>query len=421
MSMIEHQILSKVLDEDNFRELNTLNVTKNDFHVLKDTYEFIKRYVKENDTAPDYRTVVAEYEDFEYMANVSDTFKYLAGRLKQDTTKRRAVTLLQDEASANFSKMNAKEFAEWLSTEADKLKEMTVTETHTGDNWATSGKERWERYNDAKDPDKTVFIPTPYPTLNSYLDGGLWLTDYVLLQAYTNRGKSWIATDIGVHAWAQGNGVLHYSPEHSLIQQEQRNDTIKGHFNNSELKTGKLGAEDAYENYLKDFGPDNETPYLIKTMEHLPEGLKLSVIEGDLIANPEIKMVIIDGFNLIAHEGRDGKRNNMTASSRALRQMFARHNVVGMIVHHTPTSAEKENKEDDETGARVVSPPDIDDYSETVAVVQDSATILSFDHHDGLAKIKLAKARTPHVNKEITLHADFNHGYIQEHTPMHDF
>lgn len=420
MSMIEHQLLSKVLDENNLAELNKYNVTATDFHSLHDVYAFIKRYEGDNGAVPDYRTVVAEFEDFEYMANVSDSYKYLAKRLKGATAKRRAVDLLQEEATENFSRMTGNEFAEWLYVEAEKLKDMSKAESYTGENWATSGKKRWERYEESKDPERKSFIPTPYSTLNSYLDGGFWLTDYVLLQAYTNRGKSWIATQIGVHAWSQGKGVIHYSPEHSLEQQEQRNDTIKGHFNNSELKTGKLGNEDTYRNYLSDFTEDNETPYIIKTMEHLPDGLTLGVIESDLNSNPDVNMVIIDGFNLISHEGRDSKRNNMTATSRRLRQMFAKHNVVGLVVHHTPTSAE-EDKEDDDTGARVVSPPDIHEYSETIAVIQDAVTVLSFDQHDGLAKIRLAKARTPHVGKEITLHADFNHGYIQEHTPMDDF
>lgn len=421
MSMVEHQILSKALDEQTITELNKFSVNEKDFHSLPDVYKFIKDYQKDNGTTPDYRTVVSEFEDFEYMPEVTDTFKYMATKLKGDTAKRRAVGLLQDEASKNFSTMNGGQFANWLFDEAKRLKEISQAESLTGTNWATSGLERWERYEEAKDPEKKTFIPTPYPSLSKYLDGGFWLTDYVLLQAYTNRGKSWIATDCGVHAWANGFGVIHYSPEHSVSQQEQRNDTIRGHFNNTELKTGKLSQEDKYKEYLKDFSEDNETPYIIKTMEHLPKGLTLDVIEADLHSNPDIKMVILDGFNLIKHKGGDSKRNNMTATSRELRQIFARHNVVGMVVHHTPTSAEKENKEDDDTGARVVKPPEIDDYSETIAVIQDPATILSFDQHDGLAKIKLAKSRTAHVNKEVTLHADFNHGYIREHTPMDEF
>lgn len=420
--MFEHQLLSKILDENNIYELNKYNITSKDFYTLPEVYQFITEYEKDNGDVPDYRTVVSEFEDFEYMPNVTDSYKYLARKLKGDSAKRRAIHLLQDDASNMFSKLDGVDFAEWLFEESSKLVDLSRADSYTGENWATSGIKRWERYQDSKDPEKTSFIPTPYPTLNTYLDGGLWLTDYVLLQAYTNRGKSWIATQMGVHSWAQGHGVLHYSPEHSLIQQEQRNDTIKGHFNNSQLKVGSLENEDKYKEYLADFSDENETPYLIKTMEHLPQGLTLDVMERDLQSNPDIEMIIIDGFNLVAHEGRDSQRNNMTATSRRLRQMFARYNVVGLVVHHTPTSAEKENKEEeDETGARIVTPPDIDEYSETIAVIQDPATILSFDQYDGLGKIKLAKARTEYVGEEITLHADFNHGYVREQTPMDSF
>lgn len=419
--MIEHQLLSKVLDENNFYELNTFNLNQQDFHTLPDVYKFIEDYTKENGDTPDYRTVVADFEDFEYMPGVHDTYKYMARKIKGDTAKRRAVGLLQDEATANFSEMDGREFAEWLRDQSEGLYQLSRAESYTGENWATSGEQRKQRYEDTKDPEKTSYLSTPYPSLNEYLDGGFWLTDYVLLQADTNRGKSWIASQIGVHAWGNGHGVLHYSPEHSLVQQEQRNDTLKGHFNNSSLKRGELSNEDKYYSYLEDFTSENETPYIIKTMEHLPNGFTLDEIEADLTANPDLEMVIIDGFNLIAHGNRDSKRNNMTASSRRLRQMFARHNVVGLVVHHTLTNSKEGGVEEDDSGARVVSPPGLGDYSETSAVTQDPATVLSFDQFDGLAKIKIAKARTEHVDKEITLHADFNHGYIREHTPMDEF
>src|SRR5699024_11483899 len=82
------------------------------FHSLHDVYAFIKRYEGDNGAVPDYRTVVAEFEDFEYMANVSDSYKYLAKRLKGATAKRRAVDLLQEEATENFSRMTGNELAE---------------------------------------------------------------------------------------------------------------------------------------------------------------------------------------------------------------------------------------------------------------------------------------------------------------------
>lgn len=420
MSMTEHQLLSKVLDEDKFYELNKYNVTATDFHLLGDVYQFIKSYSAENGAVPDYRTVVSEFEDFEYLPEVTDSFKYLAKKIKGDTGKRRAVTLLQDEASKNFNRMTGSEFADWLYEQAGNLREMTKAESYTGSNYATTGTDRWKRYEESKDTRTFRFIPTPFPTLTEYLGGGTEIGDYNLLQAYTNRGKSWIASLFGVTAWKHGHGVLHYSPELSLAQQEQRNDTLLGHFNNAKLKLGKVN-DSKYKEFLDGFTEENETPYIIKTMEHLPKGLSLEVIEADLQANPEIEMVIIDGFNLMQHKGRGSNRDNMSTTSRNLRQLFGRQQVAGIVVHQTPTSAEKENKEDDDTGARIVKPPELDQYSETIAVIQDASTIFSYDYHDGLGKLKLAKARTPNVNKEITLHADYNHGYITEHTPMDEF
>ena len=347
-----------------------------------------------------------------------DSFAYLAKSVKNATAKRGAVEILQKQAGLKFKELSGTEFVNWLDTEVDKLKAVSSAESYTGENFAVSGQDRWKLYEESKEQRTYKFIPTPYRKLTALLGGGFELGDYVLLQAYSNRGKSWIASDIGVCAWRNNFGVLHYSPELSYAQQAQRNDTLLGHFNNMELKTGKLADEQKYKSFLGTFNEQNETPYIIKTMEHLPEGLSLDVIEADIIANPDIKMVIIDGFNLMTHKGRNGNRDNMSNTSRQLRQLFGRHQVVGIVVHQTPTSAVKENGGEDEEGVRVVSPAKIHQYSETIAVVQDACTILSFDQSDGVGKILLAKARTEGVDSEITLNCDFNNGYIQEATAV---
>lgn len=417
MAVIEHQLLSKVLEEGNVAVLGKYNISERDFYTIPEVYKFVKDYSSENGAAPDYRTVVSKYENFEYMPETTDSFKYLAKSIKSATAKRMAVELLQNNATRKFSELTGHEFAKWLHKESEHLLEVSTAETYLGENFATTGKERWERYLESKESRSFKFIPTPYPTLTEWLGGGFELGDYILLQAYTNRGKSWIASHVGVKAWDSGNGVLHYSPELSYDQQAQRNDTLLGHFNNVGLKTGKLKNEAEYKGFLETvISPDNEVPYIIKTMEHLPNGLSLDVIAADLQANPEIKMVIIDGFNLMDHKGRNGNRDNMSNTSRKLRQLFARYEVAGVVVHQTPTSAEKENNQDDETGSRIPTPPGIHQYSETIAVIQDAVTVLSFDQFDGIGKILLAKSRTPNVGKDITLHCDFNHGYITERT-----
>ena len=414
MSMVEHQLLSKVLEEKSFYILNKYNIGESDFYSIPDVYKFVKDYTEEYHETPDFRTVVAECESFEYQAEVHDSFPYMCKTLKSNSAKRCAFELLQKEATEKFNKLNGSDFIDWLATESTRIKEVNSVHTGMGTNYATNGAERWARYEDNKEKRSYKFVPTPYPSLNDGLGGGAELGDYLLFQAYTNRGKSWIASHFGIHAWNNGFGVLHYSPELSKSQQEQRLDTLNGHFNNMNLKLGKLQNEEAYKEYLNGFNTKNEVPYLIKTMEDLPQGLSLEVIEADLQMNPNVNMVIIDGFLLMTHKGKGSNRDNMSNTSRQLRQLFGRHEVLGMVVHQTPTSAEKENMNEDEAGSRIVKPPELHQYSETVALIQDASLILTFDAHDGVGKLKVVKTRTDCVGKVIDLQIDFNQGYITE-------
>lgn len=418
MANIESKLLSKVIDEGNISALTKYNITGFDFTQQKEAFLFIKGYMKEFGQVPAYTEVVAECPSFEYVPEVPDNVAYMCKKLKSDIAKRKSFELLQKEATAKFSSMNGSDFINWLHDETLKIKEVSSAESFAGTNFATNGLERKEWYMESKEQRTYQYIPTPYASLTEWLGGGFELGDYVLLQAYTNRGKSWIASDIGINAWNEGYGVLHYSPELSKKQQLQRLDTVYGHFRNSELKVGELKKEEQYLNYLSRFNEENEIPYIVKTMGDLPKGLSVEGIEADLQANENVKMVIIDGFGLMNHKGNDGNRNNMTNTSRRLRQLFGKYGVVGIVVHQVPTSAEKENRSEDESGARIVEPPRIDQYSETVAVIQDACTILNFDQHQGVGKIRLAKARTPHVDEILELQCDFDLGYIKEVSPI---
>ena len=126
-------------------------------------------------------------------------------------------------------------------------------------------------------------------------------------------------------------------------------------------------------------------------------------------------MVIIDGFNLMNHKGSGGKmRDAMTATSRQLRQVFGRFGVCGLVVHQTTGAAEKEKQETDTTGFRAVKPPRLVDYSETIALIQDAATVLTFDANNGIGRISVEKAREPSIGTQVELLVCFNEGVIQE-------
>lgn len=412
--MLEAQLLSKILDENNYNVLTRFNIDVADFPTMGDTFLFIRNYQKESGQVPDYRTVVANCESFEYVPEVADSFTYLCKRLKGQTAKRQAYELLQMQASKKFNELSGDKFIEWLANETAKIAGTTKSAFEVGTNYATNGEERLEWYNDAKTNRSGQYIPTPFDSLTEALGGGFELGDYILLMAFTNRGKSWIATQCGLVANENGFGVLHYSPELSKRQQAGRLDTIRGHFDNVKLRRGILDNEQDYIEYLSDFKEDNgRAPYVIKTMEDLPNGLTLESIELDLQMYPNIGMVIIDGFNLMSH-GKGKMREGMTFTSRRLRQIFGKFKVAGLVVHQTPAAAEKENRAEDESGARIVKPPKLTDYSETVAVIQDAATALTFDACDGVGKLSIEKAREPNVGLIVELATDFNNGFIRE-------
>ncbi|MGF9741563.1 DnaB-like helicase C-terminal domain-containing protein [Priestia megaterium] len=417
--MIEAKLLSKVLDENSFYVLNKYNVSRADFETYYKVFDYLKGYVAEYNQTPDYRTVVDKFEDFDYYPEVNDSFAYLAKTVKSASAKRRSFQLLQVEASKNFKSMSGEEFAKWLSKEAQQIEAMADSSSSVGTNFATNGEERKEWYNENKETRTFSYIPTPYSSLTKWLGGGFELGDMLLLMAYTNKGKSWLGSHIALTAWANGFGVLYYSPELSKKQQVYRLDTLNGHFNNVHIRRGELANEEAYFKYLDGFDDKQETPFIIKTMEDLPQGLTAAIVESDLQMYPNVQMVVIDGFNLMIHEkiGRDG----MSATSRKLRQIFGRQGVVGAVIHQTPTSAEKEAKVDEDDVEATIKPPEVTDYSETVALVQDSATVLTFNQKDGIGKLKLAKCREPHVGKVLDLRCNFNLGFITEASPVDIF
>lgn len=416
--MIEAQLLSKILDENSFYTLHKHNVNEADFEVYPDVYMYIRQYVNVYHQTPDYRNVVNKFANFDYMPNVQDSYTYLCNTMKSQSAKRKAVLKLAS-VNDNFKSMSGIEFAQWLKEQATEIEAIATSSASTATNYATNGEERKEWYNENKEQRTLTYIPTPYSTLTTWLGGGFELGDYILLMAYTNKGKSWLGSDIGLSAYRNGFNVLHYSPELSKKQQIYRLDTLNGHFDNVKIRRGTLDNEEQYMAYLDGFNDGNETAYYVKTMEDLPQGLSVEQIESDIQTYGNIGMVIIDGFNLMAHKGRG--RDAMSETSRKLRQVFGRHKVAGVVIHQTPTGAEKEMKTDEDELEVEIPVPQVTDYSETIAVVQDSATVLTFNQRDGRGRLLLAKCREPHVGKSIELSCNFNLGWITERTAVDYF
>lgn len=112
----------------------------------------------------------------------------------------------------------------------------------------------------------------------------------------------------------------------------------------------------------------------------------------------------------------------MTATSRRLRQILGKHKVTGLIVHQTSAQSQKEKAKEDEDGVRIISPPELTDFSETSATIQDASCVMTLDAYDGIAKLAIKKAREPGaIGKVIECVEDFNGGIIREQSDIEYF
>ena len=421
--MLEAKLLSKVILDRNFLVLQRYNITETDFPTFGPVYEYIKDFHREYGQTPDYEIVLKKFKKFNFQVEVFDTFPYLCKALKKKRAKNRIFDMLQNKAGLKYQEYKDTDidaFVDWIDDEIQGIKMITKAGSGSGTNYAVNGSDRKKRYQETKESGSDFIIELPYPSVNKALDGGPALSDYLLIQAFTNSGKTWIASHIAVHAWKVGrHGVLHYSPEISKQQQEDRNDTLLGHYNNVQLRNGTLTNEDEYFTFLDGFQED-EVPYLIKTMEDLQEGLSLDVIEADLQLNPNIKVVLIDGFSLMDH-GK-GDTSSMAKTSRRLRQIFGKYNVLGIVVNQVSASSEKEKgKEKQEDGTTLPNPAGLLGFSSTSAVIQDAAHVLSFDAVNGYGQIYIPKTRGTGKEAVVDLNCNFNSGFITEASPVDHF
>ena len=98
-------LLSKIVEANDVNALGRFNVTIKDFITKeeKDAYIFIKEYAEQNrNNAPDYRTLVNAVPNFNYRENVTDSFDYMAKKLKEYGTQVQVMEILQGEASTKF-------------------------------------------------------------------------------------------------------------------------------------------------------------------------------------------------------------------------------------------------------------------------------------------------------------------------------
>lgn len=201
------------------------------------------------------------------------------------------------------------------------------------------------------------------------------------MQAFTGKGKTWLGLLQALTVNDMGLNCLFESGEMSKPELSFRLDTLHGKFSNRALFTGNLDwqSEEDYKKYLGGFSKGTtKAPLIIKTQEDWSKGLTVNQIEHDIQTHkPDV--VIIDQFSLIRHitNDRDGKSD----TSKKLKALAGKYGIVICLLYQANGDYEKSKKKSDveDESLRVLQPPTVKDYSETIQIVQDVDCLLTFD------------------------------------------
>jgi replicative DNA helicase len=375
---------------------------ENAFPEQVEAYRFIRRHVDQFAETPSIDTVVAESvrqrwpSPFEPMDS-TETTETITAKHHDRLVKLRQRRVLE-EAAKRFGASSGFDMQRYVEGEFAQIRMSINARTGAGVvNWSKSTSERAAAYEQRASGIDDSRVPLLWSEIEDAI-GGFHRGDYVDVEGPTKGGKSWIGDVIGLTANRAGYRVYAAKAESYKREALSRLDTIEFGISNRGIFAGSLD-ENAVKTYLRklsELGASNRPDFIVKTPEDWPHGLTIEQIESDIDQfDPDV--VIIDQFNLMRHRV-GGDHQAKADTSRALKLMFARKGVVGVVLTQANGDylkrREKSDESDDNT-IRELRPPKLSDYSETIAIRQDCTHMIALDSVqwiDETTKTKMGKA-----------------------------
>jgi replicative DNA helicase len=342
------------------------------FHEHRDAYNFIHDHLKKYGEVPSLESVIEACASFEAM-EVTESTDTLCLKLAERNLKLDQKETLK-KLAALFGDKDGYEIQDEFKKATERLERKASSRTKSGSNWTTNGADRAAEYERRKSKDFSTKVPFFFGEFTT-ATGGAERGDVCTIMSSTGMGKTWLGLLQGLVSHKAGFNVLIESGEMSKPENEFRLDTLDGGFSNTGLWTGQLDEEVRYIEYLKQFRKGTTKPDLIiKTAQDWPKGLTLEQIQYDA-EQCKADVVVIDQFNLLRF--KSSSKEDKSAFSRELKQLAAKLGVVIILLYQTNGGYLKKSKEDEEGLAELVL-PSLDDYSETIAVIQDSSHIFGW-------------------------------------------
>jgi len=403
-------LLSKVIDNNDVNALKRFGIDADHFETTgeRETYRFIVDYAERNrGQAPDFRTVVAECQAFDYQPNVEDSYEFLARQIKDHAAKRMFNDLVaSNDLDANFQK-DFESFAKWLTESVESIKIRTSVRNKIGTDLKTVGEQFLAEYERRKAGDSFRVWKSKFSVIGNYTSGNMYV-----VYGKSGRGKSVTSLEDAVEMALQGANVLIWSMEMSwfevwvrlfvsisgrkgLTTAEFNGMDLAAGFNADELRKGQLSPEFEtafrfFVDTVNDEIPGNIIVRAVDDDEFV--GRSIRDLEADIIAT-KADVVIIDPFYYLDYERNSSKTagGDAAETSKKLRRLTGRLGVVTIAI--TQADEKQENKDDD--GNRELKLPEREDVKKTKQLLEDAYMLIAVDtdYKQGRGLIGINKGR----------------------------
>jgi len=429
-------LLSKAIDANDLAVFTRFEIERDDFptEIERRAYDFVCRYGKDNrGQAPSYATVVSEIPDFIYTPGVTDSYEYLARKLKADAGKRSIAKVLNEEVASKFTDLDTEEFIDWLTEKLVRVKMGTSVRKRVGPDFANLANRFLDEYRARKEGRSFKIWRSKFPSINAAIGGGYYSGNMYTFYARSGRGKSVVTMEEAIEAAFQGATVLIWALEMALYEWtaraissvSARQGVIKAMIDGAEHDAGFDNRAMLAGQLSEDFEKGLET-FLGRLNESIPGRIILRAVDDEDFRERSVKqleadiretnadVVVIDPIYYMDYEANTSRvaGGDVAATSKSLRRIAG----ATKTVIHVITQAEENESEKDEEGVREMKPPKRAEIKKTKAVLEDAANVFGIDTlaHEGRGVIEIGKGRSGGEDTRIELLYLPNYGIVRE-------
>jgi replicative DNA helicase len=436
MAATGQQLLSKLIDEGTTQALAKYNVKRSDFPTPgeREAYDFIVKYAAENGgAAPSYATFADNVRKVMYLPEVTDSFEYLAGELKDASGKRDFAEYINSPAFAqSYETLPTEAFINSLTDTLSRIKMETRTSVPKITDISTSGEQFLAEYRARKSGTSFKIWTSKFDSINEAIGGYLSGNMYAWY-GRSGRGKSVIVMEEALESAFQGAVVLLWILEMSTFEWMARAyssisarvsgtvERIDGvdytvGFDNKRMLMGKL--DDAYERGLEQFvAALNEIiPGKILLRATDSEGFinrGIANLETD-ITEVDADVVVVDPIYLMDFEANTSRTagGDVAETSKKLRRMAGRLKTVVHVV----TQADEVKDEENADGDRELVAPKRGEVKKTKAILEDATNLLGVDtlNKEGRGAVWIKKGRNGGEDTRVEIVYLPNYGVVRE-------